>query len=119
MEVPVFFHGHTTIIKPNVPRHSKEEIQSRFSEALKSIALAEKGKAPIKEVVLTSDDDDDDDDDDEIGELSQSILKQVRSIKTEKVFIYKFYIFIFLFFPYFDVARPIDQLPEFQKVFFI
>ena len=74
--VPVHYRGYTTIVEPNHPPFSQDDLQSRLKDVLKAV-LAKNMSKPNK--ISISSDDQDDEDMDEINELSQSILKPTRS----------------------------------------
>ena len=88
-EVPVQFCGYNTVVKPNLPKFSRYDLEFHYKDALKGI-LAKKMSRPMPiEVHLTSEDDDDD----ELEELSQSILKPQRLNERKQVIQNIFFLF--------------------------
>lgn len=73
--VPVHFRGFTTIVEPNRPTFTKDEVEAHGKKAMMAKRMSEKRKIDL----LFSSDNDDEDDVEEIDELSQSILKPIRS----------------------------------------
>ena len=73
--VRVSIGGYSTLVEPNVPRFTPQELSSRLSEALKSLDALNRRKP----VLLSSDNEDEDDD--EVDFLSQSILRYSKSTK--------------------------------------
>lgn len=69
--VRVHYQTYSTLVEPNLPPFSKEELASRLSCALKSVLADKIGKAQ-KPIIDYQDVDEDDSD--EIELLSQSIL---------------------------------------------
>ena len=73
--VMVDLQGYSTLVEPNLPRFTKEELASKLSEALKGVLEKNIANPPLLDVSV------EEDDDDEISELSQSILSSNRPRK--------------------------------------